>query len=155
MPEYASHRIGKDHFYAYLRRPPASWPTHEFEDGTLVPFGWSEYLVEIGPTNSRYLHVDMNSSDEPIGVEILDANDKLTAGWRDNVRVDLDRQEVTFGDNRRIVTATTATYENLRAQLGYDEQKKLVSMRFRQIALGDPANDPDRFVDPEFEAFLA
>jgi hypothetical protein len=155
MPEYATHRIGKEHFYAYLRRPPSSFPTHELEDGTLVPYGWSESTIEIGPTNSLYLHVDLNASGEPIGVEVLDADEKLASGWRDSVSVNLDRQEVTVSDVGRIVTDMTAVYGTVRAQLGYDGGRKLIRMRFEVVFPDDPDYEPDRWEDPALEAFLA
>lgn len=152
--QYATHRAGKEHFYAYIRKPPPSFPTYDFDDGTIVPYGWCENTVEVGPTNSLYMHVDVNDSGEPIGVEVLDADEKFTPGWREYVHVDQDRQGVTLGDAARVVMDITATYGTIRAQLAYDRDKKLVRMGFREISQADPIYDPDRFEDPAFEAFL-
>jgi hypothetical protein len=150
-----SPRISDKHFYAYLREPPSNFPQHKFENGSPVPYGWSEVTVEVGPSNSLYLHVDVDASGEPIGVEVLWADKKLTTGWRDNVRVDLDRHEVSLGSPERIARTLQPTYENVRGEICFDQEKRIVRMAFVHVPAGDPAYDPDRFSDPEFENFLS
>jgi hypothetical protein len=150
-----SPRISDKHFYAYLREPPSNLPQHKFENGLPVPYGWSEVTVEVGPSNSLYLHVDADASGEPIGVEVLWADEKLATGWRDNVRVDLGRHEVSLGDAAHIVRTLQPTYENIRGVVSFDKEKKIVRMSFARVLPGDPAYDPDRFGDPEFESFLS
>jgi hypothetical protein len=149
---FQPYSISEKHAYVHLRAPPPVY--HADDDGTLVLFGWSADTVVFGPGNTLYLHVDVDASAEPLGVEILWADEKLTPGWRESLRADLAGHEVTFGDPARIVSTLCPTYENVRGELGYDGERKLVRMRFERVAPGDPDYDPDRFSDPAFEAFL-
>jgi hypothetical protein len=154
MQDHVPYQISEKHAYFDIRRPPAGYPTKEV-NGKKVPFGWSHYTVEFGPTNSLYLHVDVDGAGRPVSVEVLWADDKLTRGWRESFRVDLERNEVTLAEPGRAVTTLCPVIENVRGELGYDAEKKLVHMRFEEVMPGEPDHDSDRLSDPAFDAFLA
>lgn len=172
MVEFVPYSSNSEHLMIYLQVPPRfkidsdvnepevgpimiylQVPPHFKIDDVNEPELYSE-TIEVGPTNSLYLHVDVDGANNPIGVEILDADDKLTDGWRDRIEVCMDEKRVTFGEESRVVSEVKAVYMSMRAYIGYDVDKRIVKMRFEKVHPSDIDYDMDRFEDLAFEEFI-